>query len=75
MSPRIINELNEIHGKPNLSQKFENKIKNKSQLYKHDNSDIKNVENVFNNEKKHKRDYLKEEVEMSKEYMKDYGLV
>ena len=75
MSPTIINELNEIHGKPSQNQKYDSKLKNKSQLYKHDNSDIENVENLFKNEKKQKKDYLKEEVEMSQEYKKDFGLV
>ena len=75
MSPKMIDQLNEIHGKSNLNQKNENKVKNKSQIHKHDNSDIKNVENIFINQKQHKKDFLKEEVEMSQEYAKDYGLV
>lgn len=49
MSPKMIDQLNEIHGKSNLNQKIENKVKNKSQIHKHDNSDIKNVENLFKN--------------------------
>jgi hypothetical protein len=30
MSPTIINELNEIHGKPTQNQKYDSKLKNKS---------------------------------------------